>query len=93
MVFTLAQFFLSDILSGRNDALDRLNQQVAELAEVLALEKKSNKQLREDLAQISLELETSEADQTSLKSDLGAITSERDQLAEILLARPQDRDL
>ena len=57
MVFTLAQFFLSDILSGRNDALDRLNQQVAELAEVLALEKKSNKQLREDLAQISLELE------------------------------------
>lgn len=93
MVFTLAQFFLSDILSGRNDALDRLNQQVAELAEVLALEKKSNKQLREDLAQISLELETSEADQTSLKSDLGAITSERDQLAEILLARTQDRDL
>ena len=92
MVFTLAQFFLSDILSGRNEALDRLNKQVAELAEVLALEKKSSKQLREDLAQISLELETSEADRTSLKSSLDSITSERDQLAEILLARTQDRD-
>jgi len=92
MVFTLAQFFLSDILSGRNEALDRLNKQVAELAEVLALEKKSNKQLREDLAQISLELETSDADRTSLNSRLDAITSERDQLADILLARTQDRD-
>ena len=32
MVFTLAQFFLSEILSGRNQALERLNRQVAELS-------------------------------------------------------------
>ena len=35
MVFTIAQFFLSEILSGRNDALDRLNRQIEELGEVL----------------------------------------------------------
>ena len=39
MVFTLAQFFLGEILSGRNQALERLNRQVAELSEMLSLER------------------------------------------------------
>ena len=37
-----AQFFLGEIPSGRNQALERLNRQVAELSEVLSLERSTN---------------------------------------------------
>ena len=36
MIFVLAQFFLSEALSGRDQALDRLRSQVSELADLLA---------------------------------------------------------
>ena len=39
LVFVLAQGFLSVALGTRDRALDRLNRQVAELAELLALER------------------------------------------------------
>ena len=38
VVFILAEFFLSRALSGRDEALSRLNQQVSELADLLSLE-------------------------------------------------------
>ena len=39
LVFVLAQAFLSVALSGRDRALDRLNRQVAELTDMLSLER------------------------------------------------------
>ena len=39
LVFVLAQAFLSVALTGRDRALDRLNRQVAELTEMLSLER------------------------------------------------------
>ncbi len=38
LVFVVAEFYLRETLSGRDAALDRLSTQVAELAELLALE-------------------------------------------------------
>ena len=49
VVFVLSEFFLSRALSGRDEALDRLNQQVAELADLLSLAKQANIQLRGDI--------------------------------------------
>ena len=46
MIFIVAQFHLNDALLGRDKALDSLNKQVAELAELLDLERKSNTDLR-----------------------------------------------
>ena len=37
VVFMLAQYFLTVALSGRDQALNRLNQQVSELADLLSL--------------------------------------------------------
>ena len=42
VVFALAQFFLSQALSGRDAALEKLNQQVNELADLLAIERKTS---------------------------------------------------
>jgi chemotaxis protein MotB len=59
MIFIVAQFYLNDALLGRDKALQSLNQQVAELAELLNLERKSNTGLRRDLAELSSELQSS----------------------------------
>ena len=39
LVFVLAQAFLSVALSGRDKALDRVNRQMAELSDMLSLER------------------------------------------------------
>ena len=46
MIFVIAQFFLNDALSGRDQALDRLRNQVSELADLLSLERDANTDLR-----------------------------------------------
>ena len=92
MVFTLAQSFLSEMLSGRNEALDRLNRQVTELADMLSLEQQSNNVLRNDLAQLSSELQSSIATRDSLSTQLATLTDERDDLANTLALRVQEKN-
>ncbi|MBF0335658.1 MAG: peptidoglycan -binding protein [Alphaproteobacteria bacterium] len=66
LVFVLAQFFLGQALSGRDVALSRLNRQIGELAELLALERSTNSELRANIAQLSGELQSSVADRERL---------------------------
>jgi len=56
LVFALAQGFLSSALSTRDAALERLNRQAAELAEMLALERGSTAELRALLSRTQEEL-------------------------------------
>ena len=70
VVFVLAQFFLSHALSGRDEALSRLNQQVAELADLLALEELASTGLREDIAQLGTQLQASNKDREILNRQL-----------------------
>jgi chemotaxis protein MotB len=68
MVFVLAQFFLNEALSGRDAALQKLEGQVSELADLLGLERAQSTELRLNIAQLSEELQASVA----LRDDLGA---------------------
>ena len=43
MVFVIAQFFLSNALSGRDKALEQLNRQVAELSELRSARESATK--------------------------------------------------
>ena len=70
LIFVLAQFFLSEALSGREQALDKLKVQVGELAGMLSLEKKSNTELQLNLSQIFEELLTSVALRDELKASI-----------------------
>ncbi len=72
VVFVLSEFFLSRALSGRDEALDRLNRQVAELADLLSLEKQANIQLRGDITQLASQLQASTAKRDVLASNLAA---------------------
>lgn len=49
-VFVLGQFFLSQELTGKDTALERLNRQISELTDLLALERSTNRQAQENLA-------------------------------------------
>lgn len=57
-VFALAQFFLSQALSGRDEALNRLRAEIGELADLLALERDANLELRQSIAQLSASLQS-----------------------------------
>lgn len=81
MVFVIAQFFLSDALSGRDEALERLNRQVAELSDLLALERSANADLRLNVAELSASLQSSTTERDDLARRLSIVTQERDQLA------------
>lgn len=84
MIFIVAQFYLTQLLSGRDEALSRLQRQISELGELLALERETGAELRLNVAQLSSELQASIAARDTLSSQIGQLTNQRDQLEERL---------
>lgn len=76
MVFALAQVFLSDALSGRDEALTRLTRQVDELARMLDLERSANAELRLSVSQLSGQLQSSISERDALVARLSAVETE-----------------
>jgi len=73
LIFVLAQFFLGQALSGRDQALENLRGQVSELADMLSLERKANQDIRQNLAQLSQELQVSVALRDDLKTTVSQL--------------------
>ena len=80
MVFTLSQFFLGDILSGRNQALERMNQKLTELSKVLSLEQETNLSLSKKITQLTTDLEASTASREKMSVQLAELITQRDAL-------------
>ena len=92
MVFMIAQYFLSVALSGRDEALQRLNREVSTLAELLSLERAANTELRIDVAQMSSELQASLAAREGLSSQLFDLSEERESLVAQIAVLMAERD-
>ena len=92
MVFMIAQYFLSTALSGRDAALERLQRQVAELGELLALERAESFRLQSDFNEVSDELNTSLNTRETLSGQVSSLTEERDQLRNQLSALAETQD-
>jgi len=56
MIFMVAQFYLSDALTGRDKALLQLNRRIQELSEMLSLERGKSTELGRTLREITAEL-------------------------------------
>ncbi|MCR5856614.1 peptidoglycan -binding protein [Mesorhizobium sp. J428] len=69
-VFVLAQFLLSREISGKDEVLDRLNSQINELTQLLALERSNTQDAEDSLA--------------GLRASLESVESERDRLQQLL---------
>ena len=72
-IFVVAQFYLSEALGTRDQSLDRLNRQVAELANLLQLEQRSGADLRETIDALSSELQRSTAELDRLEGTVSQI--------------------
>ncbi|MCG8271871.1 peptidoglycan -binding protein [Aquamicrobium sp. NLF2-7] len=73
-VFVLAQFLLSREISGKDEALNRLNAQINELTQLLALEKGNTQDAQDALANLQASLSASEAEKSRLEQLLAAGT-------------------
>jgi chemotaxis protein MotB len=93
MVFMVAQYFLSLALTGKDERLARLDRQIAELADLLALERSANSELRLNVAQLSSELQNSVAARDELSSQLARLGSLREDLEGQINAVTSERDI
>jgi chemotaxis protein MotB len=87
MIFVIGQMFLSQALSGRDQALAKLNRQIAEMADILSLRTEETTALKSQVDQLSGALTKSTAERDELKNQLVVVIGERDAL------QAQEKDL
>ncbi len=92
MVFVVAQYILTTVLTGKDQALTRLERQVSELADILALERAAGTEMRLNVDQLSSELQASLGKSESLAGQLAALAEERNNLERILADAESEAD-
>lgn len=69
-VFVVVQFYLQQEVAGKDTALQRLNAQIAQLTDLLSLEKSGKTNLEEQIAQLRASLAGAEGERDRLKGEL-----------------------
>lgn len=93
-VFVLGQFFLSQEISGKDTVLDRLNRQLSELTDLLALERSAGKDAKDSLALLQSTLTREQAERSRVQGILDGINgSAPAQLAESQKALEAEKQL
>ncbi len=76
MIFAFSQFILSYILSGQTSELASLHSRIAEITKLLGLEKKRNKEMGQQIASLSIQVEALTLDRTKLRSNVDDLTAQ-----------------
>jgi chemotaxis protein MotB len=66
-VFVVVQFYLQQEVAGKDTALNQLNVQIAQLTELLSMEKSGKADIEDQLAQLRASLATAESDRDRYK--------------------------
>src|ERR1700749_1978470 len=74
-VFLVVQFFLSQEVTGKDKALDELNAKIAQLNDLLSLEKLSNLNLDDQLGQLKAGLATAESERDRVQGLYNGLAS------------------
>jgi chemotaxis protein MotB len=86
LLFVLGQFVLSDAITGRDRALDRLNAELAALARTLSLETEARARAEAQVGELSASLSVARREGAALSARLGeteaALATAREALAE-----------
>ena len=69
-VFVVVQFYLQQEVAGKDTALQRLNAQIAQLTDLLSLEKGSRTSIEEQLAQLRANLTATESERDRFKGQV-----------------------
>ncbi len=70
-VFMLTNFFVSQEVSGKDTALQRLTRQITQLTELLSLEQTKKQKLEDSIASLSASLATSDGEKSRLQGLIG----------------------
>jgi chemotaxis protein MotB len=93
LIFTMSHFFLSDALTGRDRALEQLNLQIAELSDLLSMEKSRKEDFEKELGTLRVTLAGLETERDELNATVVAAQSRRDELESLLAdGRAQRQD-
>jgi len=92
LVFVLAQGFLSVALTGRDKQLDRVNRQLAEVSDMLSLERGRSADLQQSIAALNKELSATNAARASLSQQLASLRAQAEQTTTDRDALRADRD-
>ena len=73
MIFIVAQFYLTQLLSGRDDDVAKLQGQILELGELLSIERTTNTKLANNINRLNASLITSTSKQETLNSKISEL--------------------
>ena len=79
-IFTVAQFFLSREIAGKQDQLSRLTVQLKQFADLLALERATSASLEDQLSGLRASLRNAEAERDKLRGDSNAAGDAKGQI-------------
>jgi chemotaxis protein MotB len=80
MIFVVAQLYLSQALTGKDESLAKLSKQLSELSDMLSMERGTSQQLKVQLSQLSAGLTKSTKERDALQNQLTVIIGDRDAL-------------
>jgi len=96
-MFMVAQFFLNQEILGRDSALQRLNAQIAELTDLLQLERANSEDLDLQIASLTATLAGLETERDSLETQLAGMglgaTEAEGEIAELAGALDAEREI
>jgi chemotaxis protein MotB len=72
-LFMLAQFFLGQQIKGKDTALTRLNSQIAELTNMLQMERSNSSDLQSQISTLTATLASTQSDKDKLAAQLTAV--------------------
>ena len=73
MIFIVAQFYLTQLLSGRDDDVAKLQGQILELGELLSIERTTNTKLANNINRLNASLITATSKQETLNSKISEL--------------------
>lgn len=81
LAFVLTQFYLGQVLSGRDHTISRLSKQLSELTDLLDIERRSNAELRVNIGRLTDQLQESTAARDQLQAQVNQNGTDRQQTA------------
>src|SRR5580704_12614210 len=86
LIFTAGQFYLTDALSGRDAALQKLTDQLNQLTDILALERRNNAALTLNVTQLTSQLQAVTAERDTLSTQVKELAAKADDATQKLTA-------
>ncbi len=81
LAFVLTQFYLGQVLSGRDQTISRLSRQLNDLTDLLDIERRSNAELKVNIGRLTEQLGASTGERDQLQAQLNQTGTDRQQVA------------